>query len=584
MPIEYPEQTFWPSARVTLSIRFEEYSNVSGNLVGIIRGLKPSTQVKGSKDPRGNLVVREDPRTPVGIKRFQLLAPTDRVPDRTSFGGENADTDNLTHDIAGIIPRRAMWKQNGIQNGDSLDLEIRWEDMPIDSRIIRSCAVSFYLGTLTPDQFARGVQGETREGESRESDRQPLNLVPDTFVDVRGTIRSNLRFTGWVDKWEMTWNDGEPIVKLECTDNTRLMLSQKQPSKGSVSTKKPIDEAIAEYLAQFPQLRGITIEYRPSELARSLVPVLDKVLSNTAHVPDLGPPSQGAGGGENESIWDYLDMVVRAIGHTIRIDGNAVIIQPARSLLDGRAQPRSDDPYRSRELPSGRYDVRTFVWGRNVSEMTVSHEYTHRQTRGVEMRCDSPRRKKTLVARFPEKADRPIQPLPGGSGDMHWQVVVVHGVNDEATLKQIAENYYNNLFRNELKIELRTKNMSSFGGDYRDPDLLDMKPGDSFRVEVDQGPDTIFGQVESDAADERRMVQRLQALGYGTKFAEAAAQAYTDAGFQRVYLAKEIGITWDTDDGVAFEMIGINYVETRVDSPLDDPSVSPTATVPTARK
>lgn len=570
MPLEYPTQNLWPSAKVTLSIRFDEFGYTSSKDAARIRGLKPITQIKGNKDARGTLNVVSDPSTAAGVKRFLLLPPTANVPDRTSFGGENADVDNLTHDIAGIIPKRAAWKQNGIRTADQLELDIRWVDMPIDPRIIRACAISFYLGTLMPDRFARGVQGELRDG-----DQQPMNLIPDTFVDVRGTTRSNLRFIGWVDKWEMTWSDNEPIIKLECADNTRLLLKQPQPPRGSIDTAKPIDEAVAEYLKQFPQLAGMTVEYRPSELARDKIPTLKKVLANTVAQPDLGPPSQNAGGGDDESVWDYLDMVVGAIGHTIRVDGLAIIIQRARSLLDGRAQPRATDPYVARTLPSGTYDVRTFVWGRNLKEMKVSHEYAHSEAKGIEMRCYSTERKKTLVARFPEKDDRPVHPLPGGKGDQHWQVVRVRGINDPDTLKKAAEDYYNNRFRNELHIALKTRNISSFGGDYRDPDLLDMKPGDNFRIEVDRGGETVQGQLEDDLSDAQRMVARLKSMGYTEKFASAAATAYTDAGFQRVFLAKEIQVTWDTNEGINFDLTGINYIETRVDHPLDDDTTVP---------
>lgn len=573
MPLEYPPQSYWPSAKATLSIRFDEFGYTSGRDIQKIRTMTPITKVVGNKDPRGTLQVVDDPTAPGGTKRFLLVPPTTAT-NRSTFGGANADVDRFTHDIAGIIPRRAVWKQNGIRIADTLEMDIRWVDMPLDPRIIRSCAVSFYLGSLSPDQFARGVQGETRE-----SDHQPLNLLPDSYVDVRGTVRTNLRFTGWADKWKMNWSDGEPVISLECTDNTRLLLKQPQPSKGSISDTKPIDEAIADYLKQFPQLAGISVEYRPSELSRSEIPVLKKVLAGSAYAPDLGPPN-AVGGGEDDSVWDYLDVITGAIGHTIRLDGTRIIIQRATSLLDGRAAPRADDPYRERVLPSGTYPVRAFVWGRNIADMTVSHEYTRREAKGVELRCYSPARKKTLVARFPEgKEDRPVHPLPGGKGDQHWQVVRVQGVNDQDTLKRIAEDYYNNLFRNELKIDLKTINMASFGGGYNDTDLLDMKAGDNFQILIDRGNDSIQGQIEEDLSDSQRMVKRLRSMGYSEDFANAAAAAYTDAGFQRVFRLKEMSCEWDTDEGVRIMVGGINYVETRVDAPLDDGT-----TVPTGKK
>lgn len=570
MPIEYGSQNLYPGARASLFVRFDEFNTETADTIRAEK-LKPITQIKGTNDPRGVLKVVRDPSAASGVTKFLLLPPTSSVSslpaDPTEAVGPFADDesdDGLTHRLLAIIPRKADWKQNGIRTADTLTLEFRWLDLPIDPRVIRSCAVKFYLGTLPAAEFARGIEGLVREGSHRS-----MSILPDVFIDDHGNRRSNLRFLGWVDKWEMTWDDNEPIIRLECTDNTRLLLKQPQPARGQVNGKKPIDEAIADYLAQFPQLGGLSVEYRPDELPRDQIPVLNKVLANTANVPDLGPPAKGGGDGEDDSVWDYLDTVVGAIGHTIRIDGTSIIIQRARSLLDGRAMPRIGDPYQARDLPSGKYEIRTFVWGRNVSELKVSHEYTRREAKGIEVRSYLPRRKSTNVARFPAEGDRPTHPLPGAKGDAHWQVVrVAPGIGDPATLKQVAEDVYNNIFRNELGVTIKTRNLSSFGGDGRDPDLLDIRPGDNFEVRVARGEnESIQGIFEAD--EPNKLVERLTAIGYSSEFANAYALTYLSAGFQTIYRAREIGITWDTDEGIAIEITGHNYVEARVDKPND---------------
>jgi hypothetical protein len=311
------------------------------------------------------------------------------------------------------------------------------------------------------------------------------------------------------------------------------------------------------------------------------------VLAGTAYVPDLGPPSKGAGSGEDDSVWDYLDTVVGALGHSIRIDGTAVIIQQATSLFDGRAQPRLGDPYQPRDVDGRRYNIRTFMWGRNVSELKVSHDYTRAEAKGIEARCYLPRRKKQLVARFPQKGDRPTHPLPGDKGDAHWQVIRVgRGIADEASLKRVAENYYNNVFRNELGVNIKTKNLASFGGGGDDPDVLDMKPGDNFRIDVVRGEsESVQGIFEADEPND--LIERLTGMGYSSAFANAYALTYLNAGFQSVYRARELAIMWDTEEGISIELTGHNYVEVRVDKPsmgddgVDDDGCT---VVPTGRK
>lgn len=566
MPLEYGSQALFPGSRVSLFVRFDEFG-VKTSDTKKIEKLKPITQIKGTNDTRGALKVVPDPSSPSGVTKFLLLPPgatasDSAVEDVGPFADDESE-DGMTHRLLAIIPKKADWKQNGLRTADTLTLEFRWMDLPIDPRVIRSCAVKFYLGTLSATEFSAGIMGQVHEKGSR---HRPMSILPDTFVDAVGNERSNLRFLGWVDKWEMVWDENEPIIRMECTDNTRLLLKQPQPAQGKVDGKKPIDEAIADYLAQFPQLGGLTVEYRPATLPRDDIPSLDKLLANTAKVPDLGPPAKGSGDGEDDSVWDYLDVVTGAIGHMIRVDGTSIIIQQAHSLLDGRALPREGDRYVPRRLPSGLYEIRTFIWGRNISELKVSHAYTRAEAKGIEARCYSSARKKTLVARFPAEGDRPTHPLPGAKGDAHWQVIRVQGLESETQLKQVAENYYNNVFRNELGVSIKTRNLSSFGGDGRDPDLLDMRAGDNFEVRVAQGEnESVQGIFEAD--DPNALVDRLTGIGYTSAFANAYAITYLNAGFQKIYRAREIGVTWDVDDGIHVEISGHNYVEARVDKP-----------------
>ena len=60
-----------------------------------------------------------------------------------------------------------------------------------------------------------------------------------------------------------------------------------------VGADMPLDKAIATYLANFPQFRGLRVEYRP---AGSAVPSLSVALAKSSYKPKLGPaPTGGAG-------------------------------------------------------------------------------------------------------------------------------------------------------------------------------------------------------------------------------------------------------------------------------------------------
>src|SRR5690606_8267629 len=100
------------------------------------------------------------------------------------------------------IPTTAGLGLNGIRTADTLQLGIKYRDLPIDPRVVRSCAVEYFLGCVTADDYERGMRGMQRRDGVLPGARVPYNVVPDTFLDSYGVARTNLRFQGWVDDWE----------------------------------------------------------------------------------------------------------------------------------------------------------------------------------------------------------------------------------------------------------------------------------------------------------------------------------------------------------------------------------------------
>lgn len=581
---EGPEQSYYPSARVTLTLRFDEYA-----LDVVRKTIKPGTtdtkDIRGKPSPRGKLRAVETDAgvsaAEIGGSRAKRFVITDQSPKTTGPGYQQSSSpDNLTFAIRGIIPKSVDWKQNGVRKADTCKITIRSIDLPIDPRVVRSCAIALYLGCIPAEVFADGIAGAQRvEGNG---DLVPLNVLPDDFTDVNGVQRSNLRFDGWVDGWEMQWSqEGEQYVVLECRDATHLLTLLDHPSGASVDPKKPIDEAIAEYLAQFPSMEGTVVEYRPNGIRDDETPPrLGKVLAGTSFQPHLGPPPAkggGSAGGDNLNIWDYLTDVCGAIGHTIRVEGHMIVIQRLRDLLDGKAQKRDSDPYKPRHLPSRDYDNRAFIYGRNVLDLKVRKEFTKKAPTNIEVRCYNPRRKKVLAARFPEDSDNAalIARVGADSNDKKWSVIPVSGIESEDVLKWIAEDVYNSLGRNELLVTIKTVNLASFGGGDQDPDLLDMRVGDTIEILVNHEEDyNVNTEMAAKLAIFEKNRELMRKLGFEDELARAYAKAFTDANFQRLFRVKEVSTTWDTEDGIAFEIVAANYIEARADRP-SDPNAKP---------
>ena len=556
MPRLQPEQSYYPSARVRLILRLEDYGDPkTPSPLPTLPQLRSGT----GKNQDQALEVRDVDGVLV------LVQPGD---DPTQLGTpheQHASLDGYTHVIDGIVPSTAGLGLNGIRTADTLHLDLKFRDLPIDPRTVRACGIEFFLGCVAAEDFHLGMTGQLRDGSAI-----PLNVIPDTYLDRYGRPRTNLRFQGWVDDWVCDWpGDGATVVSLDCTDNTRLLIDQDHPPKLSIPIDAPIDQAVAQYLANFPQFRGLRVEYRPIGAER---PVLGQVLTKQAYPNGVGP-SAATGGDSKLNCWDYLTDVIGSIGLTVRMQGTTIVIQRARTLYANKFSGREDDPFRGRILPGGReLSRRLFIYGHNIESMSPRRNFTKNSPTNVEVRCYNGKRKKTLIARYPTfVASKQKKLLPGESSETKYTVVRVTGIEDEATLRVIAQTSYETQGRKELEFDITTKNLASMGGDNLDPDLFDMQEGDAIDIEV-QRADQNRNQNEITFIEEQlatRPVQFLLDLGFPEPFAQAYAAAVQNIAFPVTFRVKSIDVDWDADsEGVAFGIHAINYVEARVDTEL----------------
>lgn len=569
MPTEELEQSYYPSAKLRLIIRFEEFGNAAPVEAKAPSRKKLVPQLLGKRATRGALEVTLDPAAPPGVARF-LVGPASA---KAQGGPQQQDksADDLTHTLGAIVPGEAKWGANGIMKGDELKATLKFIDCPIDPRCIRSCGVEFYLGTVTSDEFARGIDGEVRQSfAGASSDGDPLNVAPDTYLDPHGQQRTNLRFEGFVDEWEVEWpEDGEPCIHLECRDNTKLFIDQDASPGLVVDEKLPIDQAVATYLTNYPRFAGISVEYRPGGVE---VPKLGPALAGTAFKPKLGyAPKKGGGfaDGTALSVWDYLVDVCGALGHIVRVEGTVVVVQRARDVLSSQLQNRTDDPFIPRLLESGlEAPRRLFLYGRNVTSYKVARRFGRGTPQNVEVRCYSPKRKKVMVERFPQQSQSMVTDVDPGDGHSERKVLVIRvaGIEDRKVLRAIAQSNYEVVGRNELMVSIKTRNLATFGGDNEDPDLLDVKAGDSFDLLVNRDDDgSTLTNVENAMLIHASAEEFLKAAGFDPAFAAAYARAYSDANFQTSFRVKCFAMSWSCDEGISIDVDGVNYLEVRAD-------------------
>jgi len=583
--VDEPVQSYYPTARIRLIVRFEDFGNPK-----IAQPPKLPPQLrrgKGkTKDTNSLTVVQQN-----GI--FELVGAGDDPNHLGTPQQQISSSDGLTHAIDGVIPSKATLRRNGIRTATTLSATLPFSGLPFDPRAIRAVGIQYFLGCVSADDFQRGIAGLVRS-DATPSGGLPFHVVPDNFTDSAGRRRSNLRFEGWIDDWEDLFADADaPEVDLECTDNTRLLLEQDAPPRLHLDPALPIDQAIAVYLSNFPQFRGLSVGYLPL-IDRSKIPRLKDALGKTAFQPQLGPPLSGGGAAGSQGatsklkVWDYLTDVAGAVGHNIRMIGSTVTVQRPRTIYDARFPGRSDDPFTGRRLPSGAVlQRRLFIYGHNIAEMRIKRHYATYVPKNVEIRSYDPQHKRVIVVRYPtvggtQKKGFPRQfhPKPGDTTEQQWWVITRPGIRDEATARQVAQSIYEQQGRNELVTRIITKNLGSFGGGNLDPDVLDLLPGDAVDVEVKSG--TQGGGAASSVNDIQKQMQTraadfLMNLGYSKVLATAYQTAIQSVGLPTTFRTKSVGIDWDMEaGGVSIDLETINYIEIRADQDLEtDEQITP---------
>lgn len=554
-----PEQSYYPRARLRLLIRFEDYGDPGTPAVPA----RIPTLRGGSKDtgaPGRLKVVNND-----GV--LTLVQPGTNP--ATGIGGpqdQTTSSDGLTHVVDGVVPISARHERNGIRLADKLTCTVSFADFPFDPRTIRACAVKYFLGCISAEDAARGAEGQMRPNSTVLGQAMPYLTIPDTWVDSLGRTRSNQRFSGWVDTDAMQLDDDSATVQLECTDNTRRFIDQDHPSQLFVAADRPIDEAIANYLASFPQFVGFSVEYRP-RVQRSVIPLLSKALSETSKRPGKGP-LQGTQT-QKVSVWDYLTDVAGMIGHIIRVVDTTVVIQRPRTLYQGDFV-REGDPFTGRIIEQSGGDplvlrARMYGYGANVRSLAIERGYAKRAPTNFEVRSYDTARKKTIYIRYPDRNDRVKSLLPGEGADLKFEVVRVQGVSDPETLRVIAQAHYESRNRNEIVATVETVNLGSFGGDNLDPDVLDLEEGDPVQIEVVRSDTASTVQkLAAATADE------LVALGFKSDLAAAYVAARDRIALPNTFRTRQMSTDWSNDKTVVVKIAAVNYVVVSVDKTLPD--------------
>jgi hypothetical protein len=427
-----------------------------------------------------------------------------------------------------VVPTDLNVELNGFRTADKLTATFPFADLPLTSRIIRSCLVEAYLGTVPAEAFANPALW-----------RLPFD-------------KTTIMFRGYVDEWKTEHKEDTSEVRIEARSMESILIDQKvnklakvfqvgriedfdDPKKVRVLKSELITHYLTRFFSTLPNLNGALggDTLRAKWDGRGKEPAVDRKLFTRAlqsaqsqnqaagglpgqMVPpppqptDPLPPGTTEGTGVanvpqphaqcDTSAWDIVTIACELVGcipvYDPSIDPDNIIVRLPQTVYDDEGQFKNPEDGFSRALtdPDTLKHVTTpfrmVVWGRNVKELSTSRKLGRVKAPAVEVvayNCDAFPDKRQIRVRFPDtkRATRVGATGKGKTDEVITQVV--NSVRDEEQLKQIAVALYHARARHETSVHFVTDSMSSYSdpsGPVQDPDLLRLRPGNAVRVLV----------------------------------------------------------------------------------------------------
>ena len=404
--------------------------------------------------------------------------------------------------VNNIIPAKASVELAGYRQGGKFSIKLPYRKLPIDPRLYRSCGVEIHFGCISASDFATGMQRIEPNG-------RRLSMLQ--------TTRDTLALVGTVDKPSLDVDEDGAVLSFEGRDNVGILADSPIDPKlvSSLALSEPIDSVVAQILATHPFGDQFMVSVNPDEWPNGLPsPGTKDGLTRVRQKADgKGARAHpGADTSTSVSFWDLITQYCFLVGAVPYFDaGGFLRIRPAVSLYDylkaegGDFDPRIRSPFaggapRVVELGDRHKSMlyRRMIFGRNISELHFERKLQGTKARVVEIIAiddDATTRGagKLLTVQWPKnksddatRAARRTSITPSGSAASTEKMrIPVYGIRDPAQLKQIAQAVFEEVMRQEISGHVQTQDLSSFGGDDADPDLLKLRPGDPVEILID---------------------------------------------------------------------------------------------------
>lgn len=295
-------------------------------------------------------------------------------------------------------PRSVEWHRNTYREADTFTIELDWRDLPLDTRLVKSCLVAIFCGD-----------------------------AGDALLDVRLYDPTHQVFLGYVDEPQAAFSDTGERLTLKGRDYTAFFLDSTWTG-GALDLRLPLSAIVALVVAGTPGALGMAVAFGPFAASAAGVP-LSVAVGRSKWSPQPG-----------DDAWTVLSSVCNLAGLVPVVSGSILYIRAAGDvgLLLG-----------------------SLTWGENLHSLTLTRNLQEWRSKQVEVRCWNPTLRTTLSGVYPP-VPLVVGKKLGASGpatEAGIQTFFIEGAHTPPQLLSLAQAIYQREARDQLKGELETSEM-----------------------------------------------------------------------------------------------------------------------------
>lgn len=506
-------------------------------------------------------------------------------------------TDSFTV-IANRVPRKGSFRLPHPRTAPEFSLVFDYSEFPVDPRILRACGVEIHLGSVSAEDFARGMVGET------DTDGRPFSILkPTTDVVDQTTGRKKLNigtllFYGTADTWDVEHSDADSTITIKGREIRAILIDVKiKPSQvQKVKLNQPIDRVISDLIGTVPFEHGfrMTVATDTTEWPNGIVPSpcdadgMTKIRIKAVSAASLVKPKNASGSdpgvrtgdasqstpgnGSGANYWDIITNYCEICGAMPYVVGSTLWVRPIHRIFD-IVDPDSKIPTpfeggRPREVGEEKIRARRLVLGRDIEKLALQRKFG-----GVAIvptvQCISfddkgVGRQRLIFGQWPPRGSSAAD----AKAENELLRVPMWGITSVDRLTQIARGIYEEVGRGETGGTASTSNLASFGGTNADADMLRMRPLEPIEFVVDQSSRRVALPIISERNDIERLsfseeVKLLHERIGDLAVAKAMTALARGALHELLQYYQVVGVNFEWDRGIKTSVQFQNYIIPR---------------------